>query len=211
MSGHIENRRGAAAFAAWLALQLIALGICTYRVRFWARAPSTVEQSALVVMLALQIATSSMLFPYLLSSVRLAILSLVTAWPLGQLAAYLSDTTLGALVCGESYVCVWLAALFLWTRTLRNDASRRLAAAIATLFCLGGPVLFYLRMDFGNEPQFIPDHGIAAFGPVMGAVSQTFPDRPIVAWITPTLFLIATALIRWQTRAQKQSSRHIIH
>jgi hypothetical protein len=211
MSGRIENRRGAAAFAVWLILQLIALGNCTYRVRLWARAPAAVEQSALVVMLAVQIATSSMLFPYLLSSGRLAILSLVTAWPLGQLAACLSDASFGALLCGEAYVCVWLAALFLLTRTLRNDASRRLAVAIATLFCLGGPVLFYLRMDFGNDPQFTPQHGIALFGPVMGAVSQTFPNRPIVPWTTPILFLIAAALARWHARAQKQSSRQIIH
>lgn len=193
-----SNSATAWAIAAWLAAQLGALGLCAMRAMLWARAPRAGEQLALDAMLATQIAASALLFPLLLRNLPSTVFAIATAWPLSQLAALLADASLNQWLAAESYVSLWLIALHLWSRVLQNSWAKLLGTAIAATLSLGGPLLWYLRLDFGNGPESQP-RGFAAFGPIAGAISQSIPDAPKAsAWGLALLLLLGALGLMWK-------------
>jgi len=164
------------ALGAWLLIQLTALGLCAMRAAFWARVPRAGEQLALYVMLAVQVGASAMLFPLLLRNVRWTIFAIAAAWPLGELAAFLADVPMRRFAQAEWFVTLWLVTLYLWSRVLRTQWMRICGAAVAAMVCLGGPVLWYLRLEFhevGRKPQICE---LANYGPITAAISQCITD-----------------------------------
>jgi hypothetical protein len=201
----------AAAMLIWLGAQLAALGICAGRAMLWARAPQAGEQLALFVMLAMQIAMSALLFPHLLGSVRSTIPAIVTAWPMAQLAAYLSDAPATHLVFGELYVCTWMIALHLWAGILPNPWSKLLGIGIASMLSLGGPVLWYLRADFSRDDSQLPLWSMSMFGPICGAISQVVPGGSNLGWTIPASVFAAGLLGYFLKRTRWEFSRQVIH
>jgi hypothetical protein len=162
----------------------------------WAREPRAGEQFALFVMLAAQAGAAALLFPLLLQNIRSTILAVAAAWPLAQLAAFLADAQMNQWMAGELYVSIWLVTLHLWARAMQNQNSwtRLLAAAVAAMLSLGGPLLWYLRNEFGEGGQAQAQR-FPAFGPIAGAISQIVPDLPIKsAWLALAL-LFASGVI----------------
>jgi hypothetical protein len=187
--------------ATWLGVQLAALGLCAMRVMFWARAPSAGEQLALDAMLAVQVAASALLFPLLLRDLRFTIFAVVSAWPLGQLAAFLADAQPLQWARAELFVTLWLVALHLWSRVLRDPWTKIFAAAVAAMLSLGGPLLWYLRLDFrdaGAQPR-VGD--LAVFGPLTGAISQSIPDASrAIAWAFVLTAMVCASVLMWNQR-----------
>jgi hypothetical protein len=201
----------AAALVIWLAAQLAALGICACRAMLWARAPRAGEELSLFVMLAMQIAMSALLFPHLLGNLRSTIPALATAWPMAQLAAYLSDAPATHLVLAELYVWAWMIGLALWARILSTAWAKLLGIGIASMLSLGGPVLWYLRADFGRDDSQLPFWSMSMFGPICGAISQIVPKGSIVGWTIPAS-VFAVALVGYFLKRTRQGiSRQVIH
>jgi hypothetical protein len=202
----------AAALVVWLAVQLAALGICAARVSLWARSPRASEQLALSLIVAVQIAAASLLFPYLLGTWRFTLLAIVTALPMAQLAAVLADAGIRAPIRAEVYVILWMIALRLWTCAILTDWSKLLASSIASLLALGAPLLWYLRLDFGSDS--LPDQDISTrvfFGPLGGAISQIRDVPPIGGWIFVGIVLVLGACVFIAMRVNRNFSQQVIH
>jgi hypothetical protein len=201
----------AAALVVWLGTQLAVLGICAGRAMMWARAPRAGEQLALFVMVAMQIAMSALLFPHLLGNLRSTIPAIATAWPMAQLAAYLSDAPASHLVLAELYVWAWMIGLHLWLRLLPTAWSKLLGIGIASMLSLGGPVFWYLRADFGRDDSQLPLWSMSIFGPICGAISQIVPEGSKLGWTIPASVFAAGLLGCFLKRTRREISRQVIH
>jgi hypothetical protein len=208
-SSHHSERISGIALAVWLAVQLATLGAGAGRLQFWARAPDAGEQLALLYMVAAQVVAGSLLFPYLLADLRCTILAIVTAWPMAQLAGIVSDTSAPLFAIAEVYVSMWLLGLFFWSAILRSDWSKLLGAAIATMFAIGGPLLFYLRSEFADGANFSPQ-SYALYGPVSGVISLIVDGPANLAWAIPVILNIIGGAIFFIWK-QRIISRQVIH
>ncbi len=208
------DRPAAAGLAVWLCVQLAAIAISTARIALWARAPQATEQLALAVMLAAQIGASALIFPHLLGTRGTTILAIASGWPMALLASQLADAPFPTLLRAEFYVSIWLISLHLWTRPLPSPSARLLATAIAAMISLGGPVFWYLRMEFSNDGQQSGFDSFPAFGPLSGAISQTFAEFRFESWIELTIifFTGVTAFMGAAIiSASPRFSRQVIH
>ena len=205
-----NNLPTAAAMVAWVGVQLAALAVCSMRVPLWARSPVATEQLALIVMLATQTAMASVLFPILLRNVLWALIAIAVAWPMGELASFLADSSASRFVIGEIYVSIWLATLHLWTMALRSSWEKIFGAAIAAMVTLGGPLLFYLRIEFGETSGSGPPLG--AFGPTAGVVSLMIPgERNTITWGVLALSFALAVIARLAGKKFSWSSRQVVH
>jgi hypothetical protein len=190
------------AIVAWLAIQILALGLSAARIPLAITFPAATEQLALALMLAVQIGVASLLFPTLFENWKMTAIAIFTAWPMAQLAAMLADVSDARWIVAEAFVSFCLITMSLWRFVL--PGRKTLAASVAALLCLGGPVLLYLRADFSRDSGQIVWQRDAWFGPICGALAQIFPDRPIAfAWLFPAIFLIAAMFIALWQRAIK--------
>jgi len=189
-----NNLPMAAAMLAWLGVQLAALAISAMRIQLWARSPRAAEQLGLIVMLATQTAIASLLFPILLQNIRSTIVAIAVAWPMAELASFLADASTHRFVSGEIYVSIWLVTLHLFTRTITASRGKLLATALAGMLSLGGPLLWYLRMEFGEPGASSPHMGL--FGPICGVISLSVGvDSPSITWsMLAILFASAGAI-----------------
>jgi hypothetical protein len=185
------------ALVIWLILQMCALAISAGRVMLWSHSPRAGEQIALADMLAAQIIAASVLLP-LLRGRRTVLILIVTAWPMAQLASFLADVPTHRLLVGETYVCIWLIIVHVWSRLISSPPGRLYASAIAMLLSLGGAVLCYLSIDFAEEaPQHMVSLPANAFGPIMGVIAQVVPDQALwaqgrwISWCALALLLFA--------------------
>lgn len=185
------------AMVIWLSLQICALALGAGRVMLWSHSPRAGEQIALGEMLAAQIIAAAVLLP-LLRGRRTVLILIATAWPMAQFASFLSDSTTHRLIAGETYVCIWLIILHIWSRLISSPPGRLYVAAIAMLLSIGGAVLCYLSLDFVEDaPQHVVSIPADAFGPIMGMMAQIAPDQALlatshwIAWAELALLLLA--------------------
>lgn len=166
-----------APLAVWLAIQLAALALAAARVPLAARYPDTGERLALDVVLVAQIAASSLLFPWILRDWTTATLSIALCWPVLALAVWLSGLPPARLPGAAGYATLWLLSLSAWRAALRSHKSQMIAAAVASAWAVGGPLLWYLRVEFtGSASDWAPP--TTWFGPVAGALHQARPAEP---------------------------------
>jgi hypothetical protein len=183
------------AFILWLCAQLAALILSGARIGLWARAPRPTEQLALPILLVFQVGVSSLIFPHLLRNWRQAILVIASAWPPAQLASYLADASANAMVHGEVYVCIWLITLHLWRRAIPKPRDQLSLIAAASLLSIGGPILWYLRVDFITDSISLNSNLFAALGPLCGAIAQCSASSSAASWIEITLIFLFAAFI----------------
>jgi hypothetical protein len=208
------DRPAATGLAVWLCVQLAAIGISAARIALWARAPQATERLALVLMVASQIGASSLIFPHLLGTRGATILAIASGWPMALLAAQLADAPFSILVRAELYVSIWMISLHFWTRALPSPSAKLLGTAIASTISLGGPVLWYLRMEFSNDSSQYASDSLPAFGPISGVISQTFPRFRFENWIELTIILcIGATAFKGARRIPRwfRFSRQVIH
>jgi hypothetical protein len=183
------------ALAIWVTAQLAVLGLSSMRVMFWAREPQDSEQFALCLMLATQVGLAALIFPVLLNNAISLVGALVSGFTMAALASFLSSAGSHALIAGTVYVGLWLVALSLVAQSLRCQRVRLLASGAAALLALGGPLLVYLREEFVNGGPSMSQTTRALFGPVMGGISLTIPDRTgIGVWAEMGILLLGAAL-----------------
>jgi hypothetical protein len=206
----VKNLPAAAAMVAWLGVQLAALAVCAMRFPLWARSPVATEQLAMIVMLATQTAAAALLFPVLLRNIRSALIAIAVAWPMGELASFLADSSASRFVMGEIYVSIWCLTLHLWTMALRRSSEKIFGAAIAAMVTFGGPVLFYLRIEFGETNGSAPPLG--AFGPAAGVVSLMIPgERNTITWGMLGFFCALAVIAGLAGKKFSRGSRQVVH
>lgn len=198
------NGAAAAALAAWLGVQVLALGLGAGGAMLWARSPG--GGLSLFIMLGVQIGAAALLFPLLLANWRVGLIAMVTAWPFAELAGFLADAESRQWVAGELYVSVWLVSLYLWATVLRNSWGMIFGTALAAMISLGGPVLWYLRSEFANRGRM--DSGsLAMFGPIMRTFSLIIPGSPNTGWEMMGIVLATGVIAKSVTHVHDEHCR----
>ena len=133
----------------WLLLQLLALVLAAARVSLAAAYPQPAEFQAVRLMLVAQFGGSSLLFPLLLKTWRTSIAAACTAGVMLCLAAALAAWPLAKIAPPVGLVVLWILLLATARALLPARGSLLALAAVAT-YVIGGPLVWYLRADFGS-------------------------------------------------------------
>jgi hypothetical protein len=142
----------------WFAVQLVALIMAGVNVPLWARGSSPTTKFALDFMLVAQVATSSLLFPWLLGPRRAAVVMVLVAIAFAGGAGWLSGAGIPRTVEAGLGVAIWLVALGLWLDLLNERISRLLGVLSASCLTIGSANFAYLWVEFreGTLPQGRP-------------------------------------------------------
>jgi hypothetical protein len=163
--------------ATWLLVQLAALAVAAFRIPLAAAYPQPAELQAVQILLVVQFAWVSILFPALLKSWAMAWVAAASAWVLLILAAALAAWPMSQVVPVAVFLSLWILIL----ATLGAALPWRwqlIASAVATTWILGGPLLEYLRNDVGSPLQVGTN---VAWSPLMSALA-TPHALPRAAW-----------------------------
>jgi hypothetical protein len=190
-----------------MGLQLVALLLAAAHVPLSARFPQPVETQATAEMAAMQIMAAALLFPALLKDWNQCAFAAISVWPMLRIAGLMGGESDAHIYATAAYVTGWLVTLALWRSILPTEASRMLAVAIASLWALGGPILLYLRAEYGgitvwpgeaNDPIWS-----AAGGPAWAALARLWghhvmfaSDWPLAALLVAGFFLAANKSLR---------------
>lgn len=186
----------------WLALQLIVLGIGAGGIPLASNWPRPPESLAIDEMLFAQLAIASMLFPFLLRSVWTTLAVILTSLPMLQIAGFLSTTPMDRLLPAAGFLVLWIVALML-LRFALNERWRMLGVAAATLFTLGGAVMWYIGSDFRHAPP-----GLSQLTPVPAAARLLHEDvRSMQPWLSvliPLALAVVGIIMRVSLRPSNQ-------
>jgi hypothetical protein len=190
-AGNRERGMNAGVFAFWLLIQLLALVVAAGRFPLSSRYPKNGEEYALNVMLVTQILASSLMCGKLARNFASAITAIATALPFAALASFLADATPAHAATPEAYVAIWILTLAMWMGMLRSGSAKILFASLVTLLAVLGPIFWYLRAEFVNESWDVQWSNFALMGPIMGAISLTIQDEPMLrAFYLPLAMLL---------------------
>ena len=188
----------------WLVVQLVALLVPAVRVPLAAKYPDPEELQALRVMVAVQVAAGSLLFPVLMANRGTAAAVVATAWPFQMLATALSATPLQQAMAPALYVTAWLASLVLWRASLPLAQGWAWGVAVASVLTVGGAALWYLRVEF------VPGGDVTAawFGPLVAGLQGT-PSSSLLgaAWLWPLASASAAAATLFGRRVIDRRAR----
>ena len=147
-------------------VQLAAIALAALRIPLSAAYPQPAEFQAVQILLVVQFAGVSVLFPSLLRSWTMSLVAMVSAWVLLILAAALSAWPIAQVVPVATFLSLWILIL----ATLRAALPWRwslITASIATTWMIGGPLLDYFRNEFGSPLEVGTN---VAWSPLVSAV-----------------------------------------
>src|SRR5688500_886608 len=139
-----------APLAIWLLVQLAATALVALRVPLAAAYPHDAERLAAHWVLGMQVVAGGMLFPFLFRDVRTTIQVIATSAPFQFAAAALAALPVRELLGPILLVLCWLIGLAAWAAVLTSARAQLLAVAGANCLTLGGGLVQYLRLDFGQ-------------------------------------------------------------
>lgn len=162
----------------WLVLQVVALSLAAFRVPLAAQYPQPAEFQAIRLMLAVQFGTLAVMHPWLLRNWATAIAILASAWVMLSMAALLSAWAILDSLPVSIFLTLWIVDFALLAR-IRLARSRLVVTGLASAYVIGGPLLWYLGLEFASASSRAPT---IAFGPLFFALST---PRHIVpsAWM----------------------------
>ena len=191
----------------WMALQLVALALAAGRVPLSARFPEPSERLAAVEMLVVQLGAAALLFPLLLNSWKRFWLTLLGLWPMLYLAGSLAGNRAPEIISAGSYATAWIVTLAIWRASLPSLEAQKIAVVLASLWTIGGCVLLYLHMEYGNEAQN-PAMWQMAFGPIIRGLNR-LQNPAVFDWADlPMLFLFFAGIISSAIRRFKNLKIH---
>lgn len=193
----------------WMLIQLAALVLAALRIPLAAKYPQPAESLAVHVLMAAQIGSSALLFPYLMRDWRTVLALMSTTWPFLAAAAALSAVEMTRTAVAAAYVSAWLLGLALWRVALDDDRPSRQMFGVAVAACLamGGASLFYLRLEFAFVDTIVGESGghFTALTPLVAGLRQLTPHDPRAAdWIVPAAVCV-TALVVNLTRHRRRA------
>jgi len=173
------------ALLAWLAVQLAGLTIAALRLPLAAQYPGPAESHAVPVLLAVQFAWASMLFPRLCRTWQAALAALASGWVMLVLAGALAAWALPALLTCAACLGLWIAALSAWRLALRRSGRALMtAAAVASAWSIGGPLVRYFALETRNPIDAGPH---LLYGPLWLVVAAPHDPPVAAAWLLLTI------------------------
>ncbi len=132
----------------WVAVQLVALLLAGMNVSLWARGSLPGNRFAISFMLVAQVAMSSLLFPWLLSSTRAGVVMVSVAVAFVGVAGLVEGAGLPKIVEAGLGVAIWLVALRLWSERLKHRTARLLGVLGASWLAIGSATFAYFWLEF---------------------------------------------------------------
>jgi hypothetical protein len=186
-----------------LLLQLAAIALAAWRVPLAAQFPQPAEFEAVRILITAQFVGAALLCPVLFRSWQMALASVCSAVVFMLLAPVLAGWPLQAALPTIGYLTSWLACLVIWT--IRSGGKWRLAVgAVSATYAAGGPLIWYLEMDFGRTS--VADSSFA-YGPLLATLLH--PQSPWTNWwLMPVVFWsgFVVAIIRFQLSRRTRHS-----
>jgi hypothetical protein len=208
-----QSRTSSLCILAWLTIQAAALALAATRVSLWARAPAATEIFAIPILLVVQILSASLLSPVLAAHWRSAAIALASVWPFAVLAGLLGAQSIETIVRSGAYVSGWLIVLWVWQAGILSLDGRMRIAALATTWSAAGPILLFIRMEYGiSLPQPTTRAGSALLGPIVGAITALDPTVfPLQSWVWLELLVagLAGGAYLWARRAIFNGGRRV--
>ena len=192
-----------APLAVWLLPQLAVIILMAAQVPLLVAKsmPDPPELLALRTMLVLQIASSALLFPFLLRDFRATAMVILSMVPMTFLAAFLAgEVAKWKMAYAVGYVAIWLVGLALWRPILRSARAQAVGITTAMLVAFGGIVFWYLQAEYGGGTEPFDLQRVQGWSPIFGAFTAArFQRLRPAGWslvaIVPLTAAI-TALIR---------------
>jgi hypothetical protein len=177
----------------WLLIQLFALMLAAARVPLTAGLGPTPEELSLRELLAIDLISAGMLFPFLLRTWSATLVLVASCAPFMCAAGLFSGSSTGALLAGWSYLALWLVALRVWYVALPSRA-HLCAVAVLNVFTVGLPILDYLHREFSPQSRWR-----AQISPVASLLEHMDDAQISLAWWLPVLVPLAagSALLWW--------------
>jgi hypothetical protein len=185
-----------AIFSLWLVLQVGALTIAALRIPLSADHPRPAESIALQLLLITQICASSVFGPILFRGWPTLFTLMVVSYPFCFLAGFLSFAPVVVTVKACVYLTVWLLTIGPLQIAFRGTVHQYTVAAISVAWALLGPLLMYLKLEFGEGYGATSD--LAWAGPVMGVMSLSSK-----AWGAAALGVLVAQLVVWGLRTRR--------
>ena len=179
----------------WLSCQLIAVALTAGRFPLWAKHPPTGESLALQALLIIQLTSSALLFPILVHTIQGTAATIASGWPFALASAALSSTPTAHVYLAESYVSLWLIALYLWRVAFRSTRAIATVHATAICFVLSGPIYRYLLMDFSADSSVGNPIPFARLTPVESCLSLLTSGRDVAYPSLHLAFLLAAPIL----------------
>lgn len=184
----------------WLTPQLLALLVAAAGLPLSANYPQPPERLAADLVIAAQLLSAALFFPWLLASWRSALTVILSGYPMLLLAGFLARTAPPALLWAAGYVSLWLIGMTLFSHLLQSYKNQRIAAALALAATLGGPILWYCRAEFFLASPAVNWSRAGALGPLLGALAQLHAPQPQAGpWLFALVPLVLTATV-WLLR-----------
>jgi hypothetical protein len=203
-----SNAISLAPILIWLLIELGALLLAAFRIPLAAEYPQPAEFYAVRVLLVVQFAWATMLFPSLLRTWAMTLIALCAAWVMLMLAAALSAWHIADVLPVAAFLSLWIVALGM-IRAALPWKWQMVAAGLASTYVIGGALLWYLQSDFGAS---LPVEPAIGFGPLwIGAsMPQNLPQK---AWWGQVGIGLFTAVIFsasiYRKSARRARPRHI--
>jgi hypothetical protein len=150
-------------------------------------------------MLAAQFGGLSLLFPWLLPTLRKSIVAAACGWMMLLAAAALGAWPLAQVVPAAAFLTGWIIVL----ATVRAATPSRMhmpLSAVACLYIVGGPLVTYLHREFANGTVAGSD---AAFGPLFSAISTPHHLPPLAWALAAGIEMIAVLSLAGRLRRRK--------
>lgn len=180
----------------WLFAQLAGLALGAAGVPLAAEYPHPVELQTVRVVIAIQFAFASMLYPVLCGNWAMTLSACCFGWVMLMFAAALAAWPLGQMLPAGTLITLWLVGLAGWRAALPQPGYQLIASALATTYLLGGMLVWYVQLDF-NSAQF-PSSAIA-YGPLLIALVEPRHPFPEAWWMVESVGGIGSLLatVRW--------------
>lgn len=176
----------------WMTVQTLALTLAALRVPLWARASEAGEFRAIPVLLVAGVLSATLLSPRLTSDWRITLMAIACCWPFAVLAGLLGAAPISTILHAGGYISAWLIVLWACLLPFETVGARLVGAAIAATWSASGPVLLFLRAEYGSGATPAGRMSQIAEGPLMYALRVVDIDSgyQVEPWA-----VLATAII----------------
>jgi hypothetical protein len=185
----------------WLTIQLLALCVGSAGVQLSAQPTHPPESIAIDVMLATQIATTAILWPWLFRHWQLSLAVIATALPFTQAAGFLSATPTDRLVASAAMLLLWLTSLAALPAHRFPPLTTTVLRGVFLLLALGGAVATYFRAEFAD-----PQSPTVVSGPIVWSLRELTAKPLLFPWICGGVLLMVCTLARVVMERAKRGS-----
>jgi hypothetical protein len=130
----------------WGLVNLALLGLGVSGFSLWAHHPAPKESICFFVLICGQVLIASLIFPYLAPTIWTLAVNLLMLIPLAELAGLMSNLSQMQILRSIACVGLWIGGLACWKQLL-SERRQLIVIALASLFCIGGGILDYLRWE----------------------------------------------------------------